>query len=63
MTDYQKDCITLGQAVSVVRGDTVRHGKALKLTQDGGLLVEYPDHTTEIVQSGEVSIRGMYGYL
>lgn len=63
MADYQKDCITLGQTVSVVRGDAVRHGKALTLTQDGGLLVEYPDHTTEIVQSGEVSIRGMYGYL
>lgn len=60
---YEKDCITLGKAILVVRGDDSRHGAALSLTSDGGLLVRYEDGTTEVVQSGEVSIRGMYGYL
>ncbi len=63
IANYKKDCITLGQEISVVRGDCLRHGKAVDLTVDGGLLVVYPDGSQEIVNSGEVSIRGMYGYL
>jgi biotin-(acetyl-CoA carboxylase) ligase len=30
---------------------------------DAELLVRFPDGTREAVSSGEVSIRGMYGYL
>ncbi len=63
ITTYQADCITLGQEISVVRGDTVRHGKAIGITPNGGLLVEFPHGEQEIVESGEVSIRGMYGYI
>lgn len=63
MARYREECITLGKDILVVRGDASRHGSALSLTQDGGLLVRYEDGSTEIVQSGEVSIRGMYGYL
>ena len=60
---YEADCITLGKEIRVVRGDESRYGTALSLTQDGGLLVRYEDGSTQVVQSGEVSIRGMYGYL
>lgn len=60
---YRRNCITIGQEISVVRGDNVRHGKALSVEDDGALLVEYPDGTQETVNSGEVSIRGMYGYI
>ena len=63
MTVYRKDCITLGQEISVVRADDISHGKAVDLTADGGLVVRYPDGREETVQSGEVSIRGMYGYM
>lgn len=62
MARYQKECITLGKDILVVRGDSSRHGTALSLTDDGGLLVRYEDGSTETIQSGEVSIRGMYGY-
>ncbi|WP_298771191.1 biotin--[acetyl-CoA-carboxylase] ligase [uncultured Fibrobacter sp.] len=58
MADYKKDCITLGQEISIVGGDGVRHGRAVDLTADGGLLVAYPDGSQETVNSGEVSIRG-----
>ena len=61
---YRKDCMTLGQAVSVVKADgSVRHGTALDIDDDGGLLVRFADGYEETVTSGEVSVRGMYGYI
>ncbi len=60
---YRADCITLGQEISLVRGDTVRHGKALSVDDAGALVVAFSDGTTEAVNSGEVSVRGMYGYV
>lgn len=63
MASYRESCITLGHQVQVVRGDTIRKGCAVDLDEDGGLIVAYPDGSTEVVSSGEVSIRGMYGYV
>ena len=60
---YRKDCITLGREVSLVRGDTVRHGTALTVAENGALTVRFPDGHLEDIDSGEVSVRGMYGYL
>lgn len=60
---YRADCVTLGRDISLLRGGEVRHGRALDIDQDGALLVRFSDGTTETVSSGEVSIRGMYGYL
>ena len=55
--------MTLGREVSVVRPSGVRHGRATGLAPDFGLIVEYDDGSTETVSSGEVSVRGMYGYV
>ena len=63
LDQYRQDCITLGQEISVVRGDAIRHGEAISVDGDGALVVAYSDGTQEAVNSGEVSIRGMYGYL
>lgn len=63
MAQYRKDCITLGQEVSLVRGEEVRHGLAQDIDGDGALAVRFPDGHTEAVNSGEVSVRGMYGYV
>ena len=63
MDRYRQHCATIGQEVSVLRGEDVRHGLALSVTEDGALLVRYTDGSEEAVNSGEVSIRGMYGYL
>lgn len=63
MERYQRDCVTLGQCISLLRGDTVRHGRAISLDAQGGLVVQFDDGHLETVNSGEVSIRGMYGYL
>ena len=64
MDAYRRDCMTLGQSVSVVKADgSVRHGTALDIDEDGGLLIRFTDGSEETVTSGEVSVRGMYGYI
>ena len=61
---YRKDCITIGQEVSLLRvGEPVRHGKAVDMDDEGALIVKFADGHRETVNSGEVSVRGMYGYL
>lgn len=61
---YRKDCITIGQEISLLRvGEEVRHGKAIDMDEEGALIVEFSDGHLETVNSGEVSVRGMYGYL
>lgn len=56
-------CVTLGKDISICRGDQIRHARALAIDGDGGLIVQFPDGHRETVSAGEVSIRGMYGYL
>ncbi len=60
---FRASCVTLGREISVVRGDEIRHGIARDVDGQGGLTVEFSDGHTETVTSGEVSVRGMYGYV
>ena len=62
LRQYRADCVTLGQEVRVLRGETCREGRALDVDADGGLTVRFADGTLETVNSGEVSVRGMFGY-
>ena len=63
MAAYRRDCITLGREVSLVRADgIVRRGRAVDIGADGELMVEFTPGVREAVSSGEVSVRGMYGY-
>lgn len=63
MDRYRSDCITVGQQVSIIGGSQVRYGLAIGIDPDGALLVRFPDGHEEAVSSGEVSVRGMYGYI
>ena len=62
MDSYRENCITLGQEISLVRGNELRHGTAVDVDADGALVVDFGGHL-ETVSSGEVSVRGMYGYV
>ena len=62
MDAYRKDCITLGRSVVVLRASEKRYGTAIDIDEDGTLQVTFEDGTTQAVNSGEVSVRGMYGY-
>lgn len=63
MNQYRRDCITIGREISLLRGDEIRHGKALDVDDDGALIVEFASGQIEAVSSGEISVRGMYGYV
>ena len=63
MERYQTDCITVGKQIVVIRGDEKRYGTAICVEEDGALLVEFADGVRQSVNSGEVSVRGMYGYI
>lgn len=60
---YRENCVTIGKEISVVGAGEVRHGRALDVDDEGALVVEFPDSHVEAVNAGEVSIRGMYGYI
>ena len=61
---YRAACITLGKEVQVLRtGREPRVGFAEDIDDRFGLIVRYPDGTRETVTSGEVSVRGLLGYV
>ena len=62
MATYRKNCVTLGRQVRVIGQDS-RNATALDVDAEGGLVVRYEDGTIETVSSGEVSVRGLFGYL
>jgi len=63
LSRYRRRCITIGKQISVLRGEEIRHGTAINVDDQGALVVIFSDGTTEAVNSGEVSVRGMYGYI
>ena len=63
LAEYRRRCVNLGKPVRVLRGDTARPATALDVDAQFGLTVRYDDGTTETVRSGEVSVRGLYGYI
>ena len=63
LSSYRKDCVTLGQEIVLIRGEDRQYGTALDIDDEGGLLVRFQDGAVRTVTSGEVSVRGMYGYL
>lgn len=62
MAQYRADCMTVGQDIVLLRGQQRRYGTALDVADDGGLVVQFADGTVQTVDSGEISVRGMYGY-
>ena len=63
LSAYRKDCITLGREVVLLQAEQTCSGRAVDLDDDGGLIVCLADGTMRTVTSGEVSVRGMYGYV
>lgn len=59
MAEYARRCITLGKEIRLIRGEEIRFGTALGLTESGSLTVRFPDGHTEDVDSGEVSVRNL----
>ena len=63
ITPYKRDCVTLNKDVRVIQASGEFTGTAVDITNDGSLIVQKDDGSKIIVGTGEVSVRGMYGYL
>lgn len=59
---YKEYCVTLGKEVSVLSNNETIPGKAIDITPDGCLTVETANGRIT-VNAGEVSVRGIYGYI
>jgi len=62
LAEYRKNCVTLGREVRVV-GAEDRIGNALDINDRGELIVRYQDGSVAAVSAGEVSVRGVAGYV
>lgn len=60
---YRRNCLTLGKEVRLLRRGGEERAVAEGIDRDFGLIVRHPDGRRETVTSGEVSVRGLCGYL
>lgn len=60
---YEARLANLGREVCVLDPKGEYQGEALGINEQGELLVQKADGTTEAVYAGEVSVRGLYGYV
>lgn len=61
--EYRRDCVTLGKTVRLLWTDRQVRAKAVDVDDQFGLVVRLEDGTETTVRTGEVSVRGMYGYV
>ncbi len=60
---YRRDCVTLGKPVRLLWTGGQTQADALDIDSQFGLIVRFPDGGEQIVRTGEVSVRGLYGYV
>ena len=63
LEQYRADCLTVGNPVRLITPTATRDAFATGIDDEFRLLVEFPDGSTQAVSTGEVSVRGMYGYV
>ena len=60
---YRADCLTPGNQVQLITPVSREEAFALEIDDQFRLVVEYPDGRRAALSAGEVSVRGMYGYV
>lgn len=63
LTVYRRDCVNLGKTVQLLRPGGREVVTAVDVDDTFGLVVKKADGTQETIRSGEVSVRGLYGYV
>lgn len=63
LADYRSACLTVGRRVQLLRGDTRVEAEALAVDEHFGLVVRLDGGEQETLRAGEVSVRGLYGYV
>lgn len=60
--EYNENLVNMGRQIRIIEKDTERIGLSSGIDRYGRLIAEIDGHTEYIV-SGEVSVRGVYGYV
>lgn len=64
LAEYRRRCVTTGHEVALVRPDGSREPAfAREVDDDFALVCRLPDGSTRTVTAGEVSVRGLLGYV
>lgn len=59
----RENSATIGKEVKIVQGKKEKIGKALDINNKGELVVEFKDGNIQNIFAGEVSVRGLDGYI
>ncbi len=60
---YRRDCLTIGQEVQLLWEDVHEKVLATGVDDDLGLQVVRGNGAEDVIRTGEVSVRGLYGYV
>ena len=60
---YRRDCLTIGREVQLLWEDVHEKVLATGVDDELGLEVMRQNGTKEVIRTGEVSVRGLYGYV
>lgn len=60
---YRRDCVTLQKEVQLLWQDVREKVFALDVDEQFGLVVRREDGKIDTIRTGEVSVRGLYGYV
>ena len=60
---YRRDCVNLGKRVQLLWTDHRSEAEAVDIDEQFGLVVRLTDGSLTTVRTGEVSVRGLYGYV
>lgn len=59
---YRRDCLTVGREVRLLWQDAQERVRAVDVDDELGLVVIRGDGSRDVIRTGEVSVRGLYGY-
>ena len=62
-SEYEHNMVNLGKEVVVINSDAQFEGVARGINDSGELLIQDESGRIICVRSGEVSVRGIYGYV
>ncbi|MDD3404333.1 MAG: biotin--[acetyl-CoA-carboxylase] ligase [Hespellia sp.] len=61
--EYNEILVNCSQEVTIIGVDSQYHAIAKGINETGELVIQKEDGTMDIIYSGEVSVRGIYGYV
>lgn len=63
LEEYRAACLNLGRTVKLLQNGEMTMAVAMDVDEQYGLMVRMMDGSHVMIRSGEVSVRGLYGYV